>query len=342
MAVLWNLSAAAVNKAAMWNDKDGMRAALLEVVTSLKESGSNGRQARQFAFGAFRNLADEGANRSGMWSDTATRNALVEATAGQDDGDAVSPKRALKTLCALAYEAKNSEAMWKDAATRSALTKAAQAGTDKDAQLCTLRALQALSVEAANKEAMWKEAEVRSALTGTAQLTAAGDHKARIGALSIVKNLTTDTANMEGIWGDVPLRTVLIAAAAQPAEGASDDACTSKARAVALGALRNVATAHANKESMWGDEAGARAVIVGAAGVTSQDVSADVREAREHAIAALRHFAVIGEETAVSEPLWKDHEEAKKALIAAAQMSTEEVSDRKARDYALAALRHST
>merc|ERR1719277_1295260 len=107
MAVLWNLSAAVSNKVPMWNDKDGARNALLQVIASLSQSGANGRQARQYAFGALRNLADEAANRSWMWTDPNTRNALVEATLGHDAGDQVSPKRALKTLCALAYESEN-------------------------------------------------------------------------------------------------------------------------------------------------------------------------------------------------------------------------------------------
>merc|ERR1712154_308106 len=155
-------------------------------------------------------------------------------------------------------------------------------------------------------------------------------------------NLTTEAANMESIWGEASLRVSLVAAAAQSPEGSADDPCASRARAVAMGALRNIAVANANKEPMWADESGARAVIVAAAAVSSQNVSTDTREAREHAIAALRHFAVVGDGSVPSEPLWKDHEAAKAALIAAAQFSTEEQSDRKARDYAVAALRHAT
>lgn len=223
---------------------------------------------------------------------------------------------------------------------RSALIKAAQTGADKDAQLCTLRALQALCVEASNKQAMWQEIDVRTALMETAKLTSSEDHKARICALSIVKNLTTETANMEGMWSDVELRAALISAAAPPADGAADDPCSSRARAVALGALRNLAVA--NPKPMWADESGARAAIVAAAAAPSQGISVDAREARMHAIAALRHFAVVGDVPAQAEPLWKDHEAAKAALIAVAQLSTEEQSDRKARDYAVAALRHST
>lgn len=341
MAVLWNLSAAVSNKIPMWNDKDGARAALLVVIDNLNHSGSSGRQARQYAFGALRNLADEAGNRRAMWQDTQTRSTLVQATSSQDSGDSVSPKRALKTLCALAYESENAESMWKEESSRSFLINAAQVGDDKDAQLCTLRALQALSVNAANKEAMWQEPDVRKALTQTAEQKSPADHKARICALSIVKNLTTEASNMVSIWGEPGLRTALIKAAMPPAEGAKEDSSASRARAVALGALRNVAVANSNKEPMW-ENSDARQVIVAAAAVSDLNVSADTREAREHAIAALRHFAVVSDSSTSPEPLWKDHEEAKRALIAAAQFTTEEQSDRKARDYAVAALRHAT
>merc|ERR1719346_599821 len=143
---------------------------------------------------------------------------------------------------------------------------------------------------------------------------------------------------MEGIWGEKAMRLALVGAAS----AGSDDPSASRARAVALGALRNVAVANPNKEPMWADENGTRMVIVAAAAVSSQSVSADTRESREHAIAALRHFAVVGDGTTMSEPLWKDHEEPKGALIAAAKFNTEQQSDRKARDYAVAALRHAT
>merc|ERR1712129_587321 len=112
-----------------------------------------------------------------------------------------------------AYESANAESMWKDTNSRSALIKAA----------------------------MWQEPSVRSALTETSKLTAPEDHKARICALSIVKNLTTEAANMESIWCEASLRVSLVAAAAQSTEGSADDPCASRARAVALGALRNVA-----------------------------------------------------------------------------------------------------
>jgi len=346
MAVLWNISASVNNKVAMWNDASGARSALFEVISALSQSGSNGRQARQYAFGALRNLADESTNRGAMWNDSVCRSVLIEATQGHDSADHVSPKRALKTLCALAYDSTNAESMWKDVAgARAALVKGAQvnANGDRDTQLCTLRALQALSVDAANKELMWQDAEVRQALAGTAKLRAPEDHKARICALSIVKNLTTEANNMEGIWNESELRSALISAAAAPADATvAEDPCASRARAVALGALRNVAVANPNKEPMWADESGARAAIVAAAAVSSQAVGADAREAREHAIAALRHFAVVGDGSSPSEPLWKDHEAAKSALIAAAQFKTDEQSDRKARDYAVAALRHAT
>lgn len=280
-----------------------------------------------------------------MWNDSVCRSVLIEATQGQDTADHVSPKRALKTLCALAYETSNAKSMWEDVGgARAALVKGVQANQngDRDTQLCTLRALQALSVDAANKELMWQDAQVRAALAAIAKLLAPEDHKARICALSIVKNLTTEAANMEGIWNESDLRAALISAAAEPADGTAEDPCASRARAVALGALRNVAVANPNKEPMWADESGARAAIVAAAAVSSQTVGADAREAREHAIAALRHFAVVGDGSSPSEPLWKDHEAAKAALIAAAKFNTEEQSDRKARDYAVAALRHAT
>merc|ERR1712050_699764 len=111
---------------------------------------------------------------------------------------------------------------------------------------------------------------------------------------------------MESIWSEAGLREALVEAAAPPADGIADDPCASRARAVALGALRNVAVANANKEPMWADEQGTRHVIVAAAAVASQSVSVDTREAREHAIAALRHFAVVGDGNTMSESLWKD------------------------------------
>merc|ERR1740121_2886237 len=158
-------------------------------------------------------------------------------------------------------------------------------------------------------------------------------------ALSTLKNLTTEPANMEGMWNDEGVRGALVGAAAATAEAAAEVATDARARAVALGALRNIASATPNKAKMWGDECGTRAAVVAAAGVSGQDLSSEARESRMHALAALRYFASISEEAADG-PLWADCEPAKAALVAAAKLSAIEHTDHKAREYAVAALRY--
>merc|ERR1712176_760141 len=109
---------------------------------------------------------------------------------------------------------------------------------------------------------------------------------------------------------------------------------------IACGALRNVAADDDNKVPMWNDERVRSAVIAGAA-ITDEDITPELREAREHALATLRHLAVVGEsEEGNPKPLWMDCEEAHEALLAATKLPTTEPGDRKARDYAIAALRH--
>lgn len=233
--------------------------------------------------------------------------------------------------------------MWQDASgARAILVQSARPvdGRDEDIHLCALRALQALSVEAANKAPMWQQSDLRVALTESAMLKQ--DHKVRICALSTLKNISTDSSNMVGIWNDSTCRTALLAAAAAPEVAADEDATSGRVRAIALGALRNIAAAEDNKRPMWADERGARAAILAAAAIASdKHLSADAREAREHAMAALRHFSVSSEaHDGPSDPLWKDSAEAQAALLAASRLSTVEPSDRKARDYAVAALRH--
>jgi len=307
----------------------------------MEQAGARGNQVRQFAFGAIRNLADESSNRKAIWTDEGAKAALIGVCLSPPAGDAVSPKRALKTLCALTYEASNAADMWADATgARAALVQAAKsAGSsgDMEISLCGLRSLQAMSVEATTKTSMWADAGVREALLGAAKLLQAEACKLRICALSTLKNLTTEADNMEGIWGDSSARDVLVVAAQEPAPEAAKDATMGRARAVGLGAMRNVAMNNANKEPMWSDEQSRRAIL-SAAKIAGEDLTADQREAREHGIAALRHLAVP-DGPGQSAPLWKNNDDAKAALNAAAQLTTEEQTDRKARDYAVAALR---
>merc|ERR1712129_257684 len=117
----------------------------------------------------------------------------------------------------------------------------------------------------------------------------------------------------------------------------------SRARSVALGALRNVAACPENKRSMW-ENAPTQKAVIAAAKLTDDELNKldgqmniDGREAREHAMAALRLFAVLGgdEGGGKSKPLWAGNEEVVAALAAGAQLSTHEEfpSNKKARDY---------
>lgn len=384
MAILWNLSTAGSNKAAMWKDKQG-RAALLHVVRESQKAGEAMQQARQFALGALRNLADEPKNKLSMWNDADNaRRLLIEAANMSGSPDQVSSRRAFKALTSLVHESANRISMWNDegkmlsadvAATLAAGAAALAAGTagvasgalagalgasakgggkvgaraliikyasdpwtpeNSDTHTSALIALQALSVENSNKEAVWNNAQVRAALVASAKLSQPEAHKARLCAVSTLKNLTTEASVMEPMWNDENVRGVLVAAALPGA----DDAPAAKARAAALGALRNIASATPNKEPMWSDEEGARAAIIAAAEVADENVGKDAREARMHAIAALRSFSSVSAEK--TDPLWQGCEAAKNALIAAAKLSTTEHADHKSREYAVAALRHSS
>jgi len=342
MAVFWNLSAAEKNKAPMWQDEAGVRAALFGVLGS--DSASLGRQSKQYALGALRNLAEDSQNRGPMWQDAGgARKHLLDAAIDGDNTDQVSSKRAFKTLCTLAYEPTNVASMWEDVdGLRAQIICNAQVPETghNDVHLSALRALQALSVEASNKKGMWVDEGVRSALVESAKLSKPEESKTQVCALSTLKNLTTEPATMEGMWSDSGVRSVLVKAAAAPAEGSTEPPAASRARAVAMGALRNIASTTPNKEPMWADADGARAAILAAAGVAAENLGTDARESRMHAIAALRYFASITD--GVTDPLWQNCKEAQVALVAAAKLKSKDHSDNKAREYAVAALRHSS
>jgi len=363
LAIFWNLSASAANKAPMWQDEKGPRAILLSVIKSTLPGGpfpgEQGRLRRQYAFGALRNLSDEASNRATMWMDGECRGLLLAGAEGKDAGDELSSKRAIKTLSALAYDSRNSVAMWNDtkgAAAHLLQVAREQRSKDKDLWLCACRALQALSVESSNKTSMWEHVELRGILADNGALGHAEEHKGRVCALSTLKNMSTEPGNMKAIWNDVKIRSVLLEAARKPplVPKASDldPMLAQRARTIGLGALRNVAAEEDNKVPMWGDIQGLRSSVLAAAEACEgdEDMTSDLREAREHALAILRHFAVLseneevqedaGKQVAPSRPLWQDCEEAHQALMVASKLPTKEPTDRKARDYAVAALRH--
>lgn len=348
LAILWNISAAAVNKPLMWEDQNAARAAVL---TSLRltllggaADGAEGRLRRQYAFGTLRNLSDEVENRADMWADEDCRAVLVQGGEGSDAGDELSSKRAIKSLCALAYEPKNSQSVWQDEkGARAHLIRVSGTSKpdDQDLWLCTCRAVQALSVESANKAGMWSDLGLREALVLNGGRAEPEEHKARICALSTLKNVSTEPANMEGIWNDTGARKILLTGAQPPND--AEDSNASRARAISLGALRNIAASEDNKPAMWSDQ-GIQEVVLVAAEITDKDITPDLREAREHALATLRHLAVHSgsdqeQEEGVQRPLWMDCERAHEALLAASKLPTKEPGDRKARDYAVAALR---
>lgn len=360
MAVIWSLSAAEGNRAAMWADAQGARSQLLDVIAATHGCGEgHRRQARQHALGALRNLAEEPGLRATIWSsEEGARRQLLEAAKCNMKGDQVSSKRAFKTLCTLAYESANRESMWKDeAGARAQIVAGSQVpaqGRSSDVHLCALRALQALSVRDANKTEMWRDMEVRNALIDSANLDDAEASKARVCALSTLKNLATEAATMEGMWNDERVRSVLVRAAAAPGDAAAaEDPRLSRARAVALGVLRNIASDDFNKVPMWADQQGARAAVLAAAGLVGEDLSVDAREARMHAVATLRCFAWMGPAEGscgalqgsaaaggCQGPLWRNCERAVEVLVAAAQLSTAEHVDHKCQEHAAAALRH--
>merc|ERR1719362_1920675 len=73
------------------------------------------QQARQFALGALRNLADEPKNKLSMWNDAENaRKLLVEAANMTGSPDQVSSRRAFKALTSLVHESANRISMWND------------------------------------------------------------------------------------------------------------------------------------------------------------------------------------------------------------------------------------
>jgi len=204
-----------------------------------------------------------------------------------------------------------------------------------------LRALQALSVDQKNKEAMWADAEgTRAALAESAMLCGDAEQKIRSSALTTLKNLTTEGANLEGMWNDTAARGALLLAATPCSDFENEDPVVTKARCIAMGGLRNIAGADFIKEAMWADEQTQAAVIAAASTPDLPSLSADAREAREHGMAALRHFAAPpGPEGERPPPLWKESEVATAAIAACTKLAGSETSDKKAREHAVAALR---
>jgi len=277
-----------------------------------------------------------------MWSDVdACRAIVMQGCASSED---VIPRRSFKILVAWAYEPSNCASMWADETARSLIVQGARyvEGGDVEYHLSALRALQALSVEPKNKEAMWADVEgARAVLLESAMLCGDAEQKSRCSALMTLKNLTTEMVNCEGIWNDAKARELLVYAAAPSSDIENEDPSMTKARATAMGALRNIAGADGNKEAMWADEH-TQAAILGAAGLPdSPTLNADAREAREHGMAAIRHFAAPPalEDGMQREPLWKGSDVVQAVIASCAKLDGQEASDKKAREHAVAALR---
>lgn len=368
LGALRNLSDEPRNKVSMWNDANSTRRLLIEAANS--EDPVSSRRA----FKALTSLVHEQTIRTAMWNDEghaggAAASALSAAAAAAAAGTAGV---ALATAAAAVDAGAGGPS---ESGVRALVIKCASqpwSVDNSDTHTSAIIALQALSVEAANKESMWNEPTVRAALVASARLTQPEAGKAKLCAISTLKNLTTEASIMAGMWSDEDVRSVLVAAglpggdtgaaavdaaagavaAAGGAAGAAAAAAIAsalpassivhaeKARAAALGALRNLSSAAPNKEGIWADEAGARAAIIAAAEIALKDISKDVREARMHAVGALRSLSSVNADK--TDPLWKDCEAAKSALIAAAALSTTEHADHKSREYAVAALRHAS
>eukprot|EP00405_Crypthecodinium_cohnii_P024766 CAMPEP_0206497980 /NCGR_PEP_ID=MMETSP0324_2-20121206/50627_1 /ASSEMBLY_ACC=CAM_ASM_000836 /TAXON_ID=2866 /ORGANISM="Crypthecodinium cohnii, Strain Seligo" /LENGTH=845 /DNA_ID=CAMNT_0053983891 /DNA_START=214 /DNA_END=2751 /DNA_ORIENTATION=+ len=385
-AILWHLSTASSIRAALWADEEGARAILLATLAPANEEGdpTPSATAQTYALGAFRNLAEDGETCIAMWHQSAVRDAVKKAAASNDDFSVPPVKRALRLLCVWAYEPIVAADVYRDEGVTALLMKAARE-EDREVGLVALRSFQALSTEATIKAEMWANAALREVLIDCSKRPDAKTGSSS--SLNTLRNLTTDSGNLEGMWSHEPTRAALVEAALAPLD---TDATTGwQLRSIALGALRNLAGCDANKASIWEDEAGARKASLEAASLSAAETpSQDASEAREHALALLRHLAVphrtsskeppappappaaaAAEEGAAAEaegvegeaapapppapvppppegkkehqhPLWKGNQEVISALTAAAQLEVVHPSDRKARDHAIASLRH--
>jgi hypothetical protein len=213
------------------------------VVAAARRGGAGGVElsdvdckCREVALGVLASLATEDANTVPMWTDPATRQALVHGSGLAAPEDRTCRQNALKDLAHLALSEANTVPMWTDPATRQALVHGSglAAPEDRTCRQYALRALANLTFSAANRVPMWTDPATRQALIDGSALAAPEDRKCRKQALFALANLAFPEANKAPMWTDPATRQVLVDGSALAAP--EDREC----RKWALSALANL------------------------------------------------------------------------------------------------------
>merc|ERR1719512_490432 len=110
LGALMNISVCEGVKGPMWNDSDGVRAAILEAANLPPQVDD---KSRSCGLAAVWCMAIEAKNRVAMLVDAKVRSALA-AAAGIGSGDRRSWERALGTMQYLSTVSENKESMWDD------------------------------------------------------------------------------------------------------------------------------------------------------------------------------------------------------------------------------------